>query len=807
MSKINNNKIKIYDVKKGEKRVNKEGVKHNFELIFLVSLLFIILLAPAIFTGSSDSEGTSEWRMFHRTLNHTGVYPEAVNMHNFGLLWKYTTGGDVLSSPAVVNDIVYISSSLFDTRVYALNATEGNEIWNYTVAGNHMLSSPAIANSIAYIGSSDYNVYALNATGGNRIWNYTTGNYVYSSPAVVNDIVYIGCDDYSIYALNATNGSLIWRYITEGIIRSSPAIANDIVYVGSYDNNVYALNATDGGLIWSYATGDWIDSSPAVANDIVYIGSWDNNLYALNATDGSQIWNYTTTNIIRYLSPAIINNIVYVGSDNDKIYALNATNGSYIWHRTTTGDIRSSPAIANDIIYIGSSNNKMYVLNATNGGLIWSYTTGNDVLSSPAIANGIVYIGSYDDKVYAFMALEIPTVNLIEPINDTNTTNSSIIFSCDATDNYNITNITLYIWNSTGSLYYSNTQNTAIGDSWYNQSSWSVTDIQNGTYEWNCLAYDNSSNSAWANSNWTFNLTSIYGEYYINNFEWEVNTTNVTSSTINQSTIQGIPVVEITNSYIYNSTLTNVSVIDNCTVLNSVVTGGTCVNVYIDPSEIIESDTTGSTIKSSHIQYSNATYSTIIDSSIGYSDLINSQITNSTLNNSILVDSNLTSSNVTNSTLDNITAINSTITNSILANSVILNMDVTDVILEDSGVNEGHSSGGGGGGYGSNLISECAENWLCDDWSPCINNFKTRSCRDLNLCGTAENKPIERMLCSAAESRKKQGETGEIEEKGFRSVTGEMVLHHTKKGWEGIAISAGIIFFGLLGYLFLRRRL
>jgi hypothetical protein len=46
------------------------------EVILLVSLMFVILLTPTIFTGSSDSTSTSEWRMFHRTLNHTGVYPK-----------------------------------------------------------------------------------------------------------------------------------------------------------------------------------------------------------------------------------------------------------------------------------------------------------------------------------------------------------------------------------------------------------------------------------------------------------------------------------------------------------------------------------------------------------------------------------------------------------------------------------------------------------------------------------------------------------------------------------------------------------
>jgi len=64
-----------------------------------------------------------------------------------------------------------------------------------------VVSSPTVANGIAYVGSDDGNVYALDATTGMKVWNYTTFGPVWSSPTVVNDIVYVGGDDHNVYAL------------------------------------------------------------------------------------------------------------------------------------------------------------------------------------------------------------------------------------------------------------------------------------------------------------------------------------------------------------------------------------------------------------------------------------------------------------------------------------------------------------------------------------------------------------------------------------------------------------------------------
>ncbi|MEM0465244.1 MAG: PQQ-binding-like beta-propeller repeat protein, partial [Candidatus Pacearchaeota archaeon] len=82
--------------------------------------------------------------------------------------------------------------------------------WNYSTE-NAIFSSPAVVNNILYIGSTDNKTYALNATNGSLIWNYSTENAIFSSPAVVNNILYIGSTDNKTYALNATNGSLIWN--------------------------------------------------------------------------------------------------------------------------------------------------------------------------------------------------------------------------------------------------------------------------------------------------------------------------------------------------------------------------------------------------------------------------------------------------------------------------------------------------------------------------------------------------------------------------------------------------------------------
>jgi hypothetical protein len=91
-------------------------------------------------------------------------------------------------------------------------------------------------------------------------------------------------------------------------------------------------------------------------------------------------------------------------------------------------------------------------------------------------------------------------VTLISPPNANFTNSNDVTFTCNATDSQNVTNITLYhnISQSFGVNQSINTSGTNV------QAQFNVTNIEDGNYTWNCLAYNNQSNTSFAPNNFTF---------------------------------------------------------------------------------------------------------------------------------------------------------------------------------------------------------------------------------------------------------------------------------------------------------------
>ncbi|MHA2339093.1 MAG: outer membrane protein assembly factor BamB family protein [Candidatus Hodarchaeales archaeon] len=208
-----------------------------------------------------------------------------------------------------IPDIVLIGSH--DSNMYGLNVSledltqTERKLWNFSInntSATHsgIESSPAVADinndtfkevvfgtMISYP-TPNY-VFALNLSNGNQIWSFSIGsNWVLSSPVLVdinNDTyleVMIGSHTPTrkMYALNGSDGTEIWNYTTLGFVDSSPAI-NDVnndtlpdVVFGSSDNYLYSLNGLDGTLIWNYNLGSTISGSPAI-EDVDSNGHYD----------------------------------------------------------------------------------------------------------------------------------------------------------------------------------------------------------------------------------------------------------------------------------------------------------------------------------------------------------------------------------------------------------------------------------------------------------------------------------------------------------------------------------------------------
>ena len=367
------------------------------------------------------NQTSNDWPMFHHDPAHTGTATSE------GPLTNQTTWiaeGTATSSPAVMDGVVYAG---FD----AFNATTGAKLWTFTdsynVSGTQY--SPAIANGIAYVCTlnphpavmpSD-DLYALNATTGAQLWNYTIyssvammGNsWVYTSPnfspVVSSGVVYAGS-----LALNASTGALLWNNQIGYYAVSSPAIVNGVDYISVHFGGFYALNASTGETIWRI-NADAQGSSPAISDGVIYIHE-DGIDQALNASTGINLWTFSEGSIGNFppdyqyppsgtSSPAIANGVMYisgilgVGAGLPITYALNASTGTLLWNSNVGG--YSSPAISGGTVYVGSSDG-IYSLNSSTGTTIWQYNTGNYVFSSPAVANGMVYVGSNSGTIYAF---------------------------------------------------------------------------------------------------------------------------------------------------------------------------------------------------------------------------------------------------------------------------------------------------------------------------------------------------------------------------------------------------------------------
>ncbi|MBI2628501.1 LamG domain-containing protein [Candidatus Pacearchaeota archaeon] len=94
-----------------------------------------------------------------------------------------------------------------------------------------------------------------------------------------------------------------------------------------------------------------------------------------------------------------------------------------------------------------------------------------------------------------------PNGTLISPNNNYISYTGNITFSCSAKDETNLKNITLY-HNLNGNMTANETK-IITGKS--NSTNWTINNIQDGDYIWNCLIYDNDSHFSWA-SNTTYNL-------------------------------------------------------------------------------------------------------------------------------------------------------------------------------------------------------------------------------------------------------------------------------------------------------------
>ncbi len=164
--------------------------------------------APSAALNVADNPGPpppgQDWPTFlhdnARSASNTETVINAANAPTLALKWSTATGNSVVSSPAVVNGVVYVGS--WDGFEYAINSSTGAVIWktslgqttdpncSYPVTAG-ITSGATVQGGVVYVGGGDSFWYALDANTGAVLWKVFTGDnsvagahYNWSSPLI-----------------------------------------------------------------------------------------------------------------------------------------------------------------------------------------------------------------------------------------------------------------------------------------------------------------------------------------------------------------------------------------------------------------------------------------------------------------------------------------------------------------------------------------------------------------------------------------------------------------------------------------------
>lgn len=307
----------------------------------------------------------------------------------------------------------YDKSKSFPRPGYAVNDTFNlvKPRWTYNSDAN-VISTPAVTNDLVIFGNQRGEVNALQLTNGKKKWTYNTGVSVLSSPAVAGDKVVFGCADGNVYCLVATNGKLHWKFRTNAAVLGSPLIDNNTAYIGGSDHSVHAIDINSGKELWSFSgLNGPVMSTPLLYENKIIIGAWDTYLYALDKQSGHFLWKWSNGSTVRNYSPAAcipvaVDGIIYVVAPDRYITAIDASTGVTAW-RSNESAVRESLGVSGDgkLVYGKTMNDTLVAFKTgrVQQPVAWRLYCGygyDHVPSMPVEKDGMVFFGTRSGVVY-----------------------------------------------------------------------------------------------------------------------------------------------------------------------------------------------------------------------------------------------------------------------------------------------------------------------------------------------------------------------------------------------------------------------
>jgi alcohol dehydrogenase (cytochrome c) len=285
-------------------------------------------IAVGLLAGLAATAGAQNWPVYGGDTGNTrysaSTQVNAGNVNRLKVAWALQLGSlrSQESTPILVGDTLYVTSSFGPKNVFAVDARTGEVRWRYSPEVPKGIDQYACCDvnnrGVAYndgrifVGRLDSHVVALDAKTGKELWaskvvDYTGGSVITSPPTLVKNLVITGFGggEYgvrgAIVAFDQATGKEVWRTHTVPVAgeKGSETWKGDTGkygggvawHIGSYDprlNLVYY--GTSNPSPWSAIVrgNDSIDLGP-------YTNLYTASVLALDPDTGNIAWHYQFT--------------------------------------------------------------------------------------------------------------------------------------------------------------------------------------------------------------------------------------------------------------------------------------------------------------------------------------------------------------------------------------------------------------------------------------------------------------------------------------------------------------------------------
>lgn len=221
---------------------------NRFTTLLMAGTALVLAAAAGPIPGALANDSSlqaqadpNQWASYGRTYENTRYSPlkqiDASNVKGLKLVYSLQLGSlrSNESSPLVIGDTLYVSTSWGPKYVYALDAATGAKKWVYEpeipddvlqyACCDVNSRGVTYANGKIFVGRLDGNLSAVDAKTGKELWttqvvDYKQGSVITSPPLVVKNLVIsgFGGGEYgargSLQAYDIETGKLVWKTYT-----------------------------------------------------------------------------------------------------------------------------------------------------------------------------------------------------------------------------------------------------------------------------------------------------------------------------------------------------------------------------------------------------------------------------------------------------------------------------------------------------------------------------------------------------------------------------------------------------------------